>query len=69
MQTEKTVMHLIAKRMVKKFRWRRGRNVLRCVEDASRGVCSTDVRHLVQKLVSAAQMQLLQKLVSFSGIS
>ena len=32
-------------------------NVLWCVEDGGRGVCSSDVHHLVQKPVSAAQMQ------------
>ena len=68
MQT-KTLTHLIAKGMVKELRWRRGRNFLRYVKDGSRGVCSSNVRHLVQKLVSAAQIQLWQKLVSFSGIS
>ena len=40
--------------MVKKFRWRR--NFLWCVEDGGRDVCSSDVHHLVQKSVSAAQM-------------
>ena len=34
-----------------------GRNVLWCAEDGGRGVCSSDVHHLVQKPVSAAQMQ------------
>ena len=47
----------IAKGMVKKFRWRRGRNFLWCVEDDGRGFCSSDVHRLEQKFVSAAQMQ------------
>ena len=34
-----------------------GRNGLWCAEDGDRGVCSSDVHHLVQKPVSAAQMQ------------
>ena len=34
-----------------------GRNVLWCAEDGGRGVCSSDVHHLVQKPVSAAQIQ------------
>ena len=52
-----TLTHLIAKGMGNKFRWRRSRNVLWCVEDGSRGVCSSDVHRLVQKPVSATQMQ------------
>ena len=44
--------------MVKESRWRRGQKVLWCVEDGGRGVCSSDVHHLVQKSVSPAQMQL-----------
>ena len=43
--------------MVKEFRWRRGRNLLWCVEDGGRGVCSSEVHQLVQKPVSAVQMQ------------
>ena len=34
-----------------------GRNVLWCAGDGGRGVCSSDVHHLVQKPVSAAEMQ------------
>ena len=34
-----------------------GRNVLWCAEDGRRGVYSSDVCHLVQTPVSAAQMQ------------
>ena len=35
-----------------------GRNGLWCTEDGGRGVCSSDVHHLVQKPVAVAQMQL-----------
>ena len=52
-----TLTHLIAKGIVKKFRWRSGQNFLWCVEDGSRGVCSSNVNGLAQKPVSAAQMQ------------
>ena len=34
-----------------------GRNGLWCAEDGGRGVCSSNVHHLVQKPVPAAQMQ------------
>ena len=34
-----------------------GRNVLWCAGDGGRGVCSSDVHRLVQKPVSAAEMQ------------
>ena len=34
-----------------------GRNGLSCAEDGGRGVCLSDVHHLVQKPVSVAQMQ------------
>ena len=37
-----TLTHLIGKGMMKEFQWRRGRNVLWCVEDGGRGVCSSD---------------------------
>ena len=33
-----------------------GRNLVWCAEDGGRGVCSSDVHHLVQKPVSAAQI-------------
>ena len=48
---------LIAKGMVKEFRWRHGRKCLRCVDDGGSGAFSTDVHRLVQKLISAAQIQ------------
>ena len=37
----------------------RSRNFKWCVEDGGRGVCSSDVHHLLQKPVSAAQMQFI----------
>ena len=37
--------------------WCDGRNGLWCAGDGGRGVCSSDVYHLVQKHVSVAQMQ------------
>ena len=54
---DQTLLHLIVKDMVKELRWCPDRNVLWCVEDGGRGVCSSDVHLLVQKHVSAAQMQ------------
>ena len=52
-----TLLHLIAKGIGNEFHWCDGRNVLWCAEDGGRGVCSSDMHHLVQKPVSAAQMQ------------
>ena len=44
--------------MVKEFSFRRSQNLKWCVEDGVRDVCSSDdVHHLVQKPVSAAQIQ------------
>ena len=51
------ILHLIFKGIVNELHRCPGRNVLWCVEDGGRGVCSSDVYHLVQKPVSAAQMQ------------
>ena len=45
-----TLIHLVAKGTVEEFRWRRGRNVLWCVEDGGLGVCSSNVHRLVQSL-------------------
>ena len=53
---DQTLLHIINKGMIKKARCRRGRNFKWCIEDGGRGVCSSDVHHLVQKPVSAAQM-------------
>ena len=51
------LLHLIVKGIVNELHRCPGRNVLWCAEDSGRGVCSSDVHHLVQKPVSAAQMQ------------
>ena len=52
-----TLLHLIVKGSVNELHRCDGRNVLWCAEDGGCGVCSSDVHHLVQKPVSAAQMQ------------
>ena len=53
-----TLLHLIVKGIVNELHHRcDGRNGLWCAEDGGRGVCSSDVDYLVQKPVSAAQMQ------------
>ena len=54
---DQTLLHLIAKGVVKKSRWRRARNLSWCVEDGGCGVWSSDVHRLVQNPVSVAQMQ------------
>ena len=51
-----TLLHLIVKGIVNKLHRCPGRNVMWCAEDGGRGDCSSDVHHLVQKSVSAAQM-------------
>ena len=53
---DQTLQHLKVESMVKELRWCPGRKVLWCVEVGGRGVCSSDVHHLVQKPVSAAQL-------------
>ena len=53
-----TLLHLIVKGIVNELHRCDGRNDLWCAEDGGRGVCSSDVHHLVPKHVSAAQMQL-----------
>ena len=52
-----TLLHLIVKAIVNELHRCDGRNVLWCAEDGGHGFCSSDVHHLVQKPVSAAQMQ------------
>ena len=42
-----TLLRLIDKSMVKEYPYRRSRNPMWCVEDGGRGVCSSDVHHLV----------------------
>ena len=51
------LLHIIFKGIVNELHRCPGRNILWCVEDGGRGVCSSDVHQLVQKPVSAAQMQ------------
>ena len=52
-----TLLYLIDKGIVNELRRCNGRNGLWCAKDSDRGVCSSDVYHLVQKPVSAAQME------------
>ena len=52
-----TLQHLIVKGIVNELHRCDGRNGLWCAEDGGRGVCSSDVHHLVQKPVSPAEMQ------------
>ena len=54
---DQTLLHLRAKGIVNELHWCAGRNVLWCAGDGGRGVCSSDVHDLVQKPVSAAEMQ------------
>ena len=52
-----TLLYLIVKGIVNELHRCDGRNVLWWAEDGGRGVCSSDVPNLMQKPVSAAQMQ------------
>ena len=52
-----TLLHLMVKAIVNELHRCDDGNVLWCAEDGGHGVCSSDVHHLVQKPVSAAQMQ------------
>ena len=52
-----TILHLRVKGIANDLYWCAGRNVLWCAGDGGRGVCSSDVHGLVQKPVSAAEMQ------------
>ena len=54
---DQTLLHLRVKGISKGLHWCAGRNVLWCAGDGVRGVCSSDVQGLVQKPVSAAEMQ------------
>ena len=54
---DQTVLHLRAEGIVNELHRCDGRNGLWCAEDGGRGVCSLDVHHLVQKPVSAAEIQ------------
>ena len=52
-----TFLHLRVKGIANELNRCSGRNVLWCVGDGGRGICSSDVHRLAQKPVSAAQMQ------------
>ena len=52
-----TLLHLIVKGIVNELHRSDDGNVLWWAEDGGRGFCSSDVPNLVQKPVSAAQMQ------------
>ena len=54
---DQTLLHLRVKGVVNELHRCDGRNDLWCAEDGGRGVCSSDVHHLVQKPVSAVEMQ------------
>ena len=56
---DQTLLHLRVKGIANESHRCAGRNVLWCAGDGGRGVCSTDVHHLVQKPVSAAEMQFI----------
>ena len=56
---DQTFLHLRVKVIVNTLHGCDGRNGLWCAEDGGRGVCSSDVHHLVQKPVSAAEMQFI----------
>ena len=54
---EQTLLHLRVKSIANGLNRFCGRNVLWCAGDSGRGVCSSDVHRLVQKPVSAGEMQ------------
>ena len=54
---DQTLLHLRVKGIANELYWCAGRNVLWCAGDGGRGVCSSDVHDLMQKPVSAAEMQ------------
>ena len=54
---DQTLLHLRVKGTADELGWCSGRNVLWCAGDGGRCVCSSDVHHLEQKPVSAAEMQ------------
>ena len=51
------LLHLRVRGIANEWHRCTGRNVLWCAGDGGHGVCSSDVHHLVQKPVSAAEMQ------------
>ena len=54
---DQTLLHLRFKGIANDLNRFCGRNVLGCAGNGGRGVCSSDVHRLVQKHVSAAEMQ------------
>ena len=54
---DQTLLHLRVKGIVNQLHRCDGRNGLWCAEDGDRGIYSSDVHHLVQQPVSAAEMQ------------
>ena len=54
---DQTLQYLRVKGIANDFNRCNGRNALWCAGDGGRGVCSSDVHRLVQKPVSAAEMQ------------
>ena len=54
---DQTLLYLRVKVVAKELNRSCGRNVLWYAGDGGRGVCSSDVHRLVQKPVSAAEMQ------------
>ena len=54
---DQILLHLRVKGIANELHRCAGQNVLWCAGDGGRGVCSSDVHHLVQKPVSAAEMQ------------
>ena len=54
---DQTLLHLRVKGIVNELHRCSGRNIVWCAGDGGRGVWSSDVHHLVQKSVSAAEMQ------------
>ena len=56
---DQTLLHLRVKGIANDLNRFCGRNVLWCAGDGGRGVCSSNVHRLVQKPVSAAEMQFI----------
>ena len=54
---DQTLLHLRVKGIANELDWCSGRNVLWCAGDGGRGVRSSDVHRLVQKPVSATEIQ------------
>ena len=54
---DQTLLHLRVKGIANDLNRFCGRNVLWCAGDGGRGVCSSDMHRLVQKPVSAGEMQ------------